>query len=59
MFFLSAKIDTKWRNCINSLLIEAFQVLKFYLMREHLNFTNGWIIVEKKMLKDEPNEDLL
>jgi len=39
--------------------MEALQMLKFYLKKEHLNFTKGWMTVEKEMLEDEPDEDPL
>ncbi len=59
VFSSSAETDTKRRNCINPLLMEALQMLKFHLKKEHLNFTKGWMTVEKEMLEDEPDEDPL
>jgi hypothetical protein len=41
--FSSAKeTDTAKRNQINSLLMEALQLLKFSLKKERLNFIVGW-----------------
>ena len=59
VFSSSAETDTKRRNCINPLLMEALQMLKFHLKKERLNFTKGWMTVEKEMLEDEPDEDPL
>jgi hAT family C-terminal dimerisation region len=59
IFSSSAETDTKRRNRINPLLMEALQMLKFHLKKERLNFTKGWMTVENEMLEDEPEEDLL
>jgi hypothetical protein len=32
---------------------------KFLLKKAHLNFTAAWITMEKEMLEDEPDHDLL
>ena len=41
--FSSAKdTDTAKRNWISPLLMEALQLLKFFLKKECLNFTAGW-----------------
>ena len=34
-------------------------MLKFYLKKERLNFTQNWLTLEKHMMHDEPDEDLL
>jgi hypothetical protein len=54
IFSSSAETDTKKRNRINPL-----QMLKFHLKKERLNFTAGWIMSEKQMVDDDPDEDLL
>jgi len=59
IFSSSAETDTKKRNRINPLLLEALQMLKFHLKKERLNFTAGWITSEKQMVDDDPDEDLL
>ena len=59
IFSSSAETDTKKRNRINPLLLEALQMLKFHLKKERLNFTTGWITSEKQMVDDDPDEDLL
>jgi len=41
--FSSAKdTDTAKRNRISPVLMEALQMLKYSLKKEHLNFTEGW-----------------
>jgi hypothetical protein len=47
IFSSSAKTDTKRRNCISPPLMEALQMLKSYLKKEHLNFTAAWMTTEK------------
>jgi hypothetical protein len=59
VFSSSAETDTKRRNRISPLLMEALQMLKFHLKKERLNFTKGWVTADKEMLEDEPDEDLL
>jgi hypothetical protein len=59
IFLSSAETDTKKRNRINPLLLEALQMLKFHLKKERLNFTAGWVTSEKQMVDDDPDEDLL
>ena len=59
VFSSSGKTDTKRRNRINPLTMEALQMLKFHLRKERLNFTKGWTTSEKQMVNDTPDEDLL
>jgi hypothetical protein len=59
VFSSSAETDTKHRNRIGPLLMEALQMLKFALKKERLNFTAGWMTVDKHMREDEPEGDLL
>lgn len=59
IFSSSAETNTKKRNRISPLLMEALQMLKFHLKKERLNFTAGWITPEKDLVDDEPEEDLL
>ena len=56
VFSSSAETDTKRRNCISPVLMEALQMLKFYLKKERLNFTRGWITSQKILVEDEPDE---
>ena len=58
VFSSSAETDTKKRNCISPLLMEAPQMVKFHLKQEHLNFTKAWMTDQKEMMEDEPEEDL-
>jgi hypothetical protein len=55
----SAKTDAKRRNHISPLLMEALQMLKFHLKKDHPNFTTGWITSKKQMMEDNLDEDLL
>ena len=49
MFSSAKEMDTvKW-NQISLVLMEALQLLKFLLKKEHLNFTHGWSILEVAM----------
>lgn len=59
VFSSSAETDTKKRNRINPLLMEALQMLKFYLKKERLNFTKSWVTTQSHMTEDEPDQDLL
>ncbi|OJA12305.1 hypothetical protein AZE42_10248 [Rhizopogon vesiculosus] len=43
VFSSSVETDTKKCNRISPSLMEALQMLKFHLKKEHLNFTRGWI----------------
>ena len=48
--FSSAKeTDTAKRNQINPILMEALQMLKFSLKKEHLNFMAGWPTLESDL----------
>jgi hypothetical protein len=59
VFSSSAETNTKWRNCISPLLMEALQMLKFHLKKERLSFTKNWKMPETLMMDDDPEEDLL
>ena len=51
--FSSAKdTDTAKRNCINPVLMEALQLLKFSLKKERLNFMAGWLTEEADVIVD-------
>jgi len=39
--------------------MEALQMLKFALKKAHLDFTSGWITLEREMQDEVPDEDLL
>ncbi|KAH8997018.1 hypothetical protein EDB86DRAFT_2759154, partial [Lactarius hatsudake] len=48
--FSSAKeTDTAKRDWVNSVLMEALQMLKFSLKKERLDFTMGWSTSEAAM----------
>lgn len=61
VFSSSAETDTKKRNRISPILMEALQMLKFALKKDRLNFTQDWITAESLMIEKEPDEgvDLL
>ena len=57
VFLSSAETDTKKRNRLNPLTMEALQMLKFHLKKSRLDFTKGWLTLEKQMVADEPDEE--
>ena len=59
VFSSSSETDTKRRNQISPLTMEALQMLKFHLKKRRLSFTQGWVISEKEMLDDTDGADLL
>jgi hypothetical protein len=59
VFSSSGKTDTKRRNHLNPMLMEALQRLKFHLKKERLSFTASWVMGETEMSTDEPEVDLL
>lgn len=59
IFSSSAETDTKRRNRISPLLMEALQMLKFHLKKERLNFTAAWITTERQMADEGSDGDLL
>jgi len=61
VFSSSAEMDTKKRNRINPVLMEALQTLKFTLKQSRLNFTKDWATPKSDLLEQEPDigEDLL
>jgi len=59
VFSLSSEMDTKRRNQISPLTMEALQMLKFHLKKRCLSFTQGWVTSEKEMLDDADGANLL
>jgi hAT family C-terminal dimerisation region len=60
VFSSSAETDTKRRNRIHPVLMEALQMLKFSMKQKRLNFTDGWITHEADMQDSvEDTPDLL
>jgi hypothetical protein len=49
VFSSSSETDTKKRNRIAPVLMEALQIVKFLLKKERLNFTKGWAASQKEM----------
>ena len=59
VFSSSAKTDTKKRNRISPLLMEALQMLKYRFKKDRLNFMEHWLLSEKDLTEDDPEEDIL
>lgn len=59
IFSSSAETITKKRNRIGPTLMEALQMLKFFLKKERLDFMKGWAVSQQEMLQDEDEEDIL
>ena len=53
IFSSSAETDTKRRNRIGPLLMEALQMLKFHLKKSRLNFTEAWMTENAYMAEDD------
>jgi len=61
VFSSSTETDTKKRNRINPVLMEALQMLKFAFTQSRLNFTEGWVTPQSMLQDKEPDsvKDLL
>ncbi|EDR08985.1 uncharacterized protein LACBIDRAFT_326637 [Laccaria bicolor S238N-H82] len=58
VFSSSAETDTKRRNRIHPVLMEALQMLKFSLKQQRLNFMEGWAVTEDELeYYTDDNED--
>ena len=58
VFLLSVEMDTKRRNHLSNLTMEALQMIKFHVKKGRLSFTAGWITSEKDMIDDIPDNEL-
>jgi hypothetical protein len=58
VFSSSAETDTRRRNRMSPLMMEALQMLKFHLKKERLNFTQGWVTMEKELIDYDAVVDL-
>ena len=56
VFSSSAETDTKKRNRLSPLTMEALQMLKFYLKKERLHFMRGWVTSKKQMAINDAEE---
>jgi hypothetical protein len=56
IFLSSAETDTKKRNRISPILMEALQMLKYSFKKNRLNFTAGMKLDQHKLLDDKPDE---
>jgi hypothetical protein len=59
VFSSNAKTDTKCHNHISPTLMEALQMVKFTLKKDHLNFMLAWMTKKKDLTTDNPDSDLL
>ena len=59
IFSSSAETDTKRRNRINPILMEALQMEKLFHKKRRLAFTEGWMAEEKDLSSVGPDEDPL
>jgi len=57
VFLSSAETDTKKRNRLSPLMMEALQMLKFYLKKERLHFMRGWVTSEKQITVNDAEEE--
>jgi len=57
VFSSSAETDTKRRNRIHPVLMEALQMLKFSSKNKNLNFMEGLKTLEDEMLDSPDDED--
>ena len=46
MFSSVKETDTNKQNRMSPLLMEALQLLKFSIKKQHLNFMDGWLMLE-------------
>lgn len=53
VFSSSGETDTKKRNRMGAVLMEALQITKYLLKEERLDFTEGWITSEGAMTENE------
>ncbi|KIK32541.1 hypothetical protein CY34DRAFT_41357, partial [Suillus luteus UH-Slu-Lm8-n1] len=49
VFSSSSETHTKKRNRLSPVLMEALQMVKFFLKKEQLNFTRGWAASQQDM----------
>jgi hypothetical protein len=57
IFSSSAETDTKRRNRISPLLMEALQMMKYHYKKERIHFTEGWVTSDRLMSEDDPDPD--
>jgi len=49
IFSLAKETDTTKQNRMSPMLMEALQLLKFSLKKQHLNFMEGWLTSQAAM----------
>ena len=59
VFSSSGETDTKKRNRMGAVLMEALQIAKYLLKEERLDFMEGWITSEGAMTEIDSERDVL
>lgn len=59
VFSSGSETMTKRRNRISPVLMEALQMVKFFLKKERLNFMAGWMTSTSQMVVDVDDDDVL
>jgi hAT family C-terminal dimerisation region len=59
VFSSGAETMTKRRNRISPVLMEALQMVKFFLKKDRLNFMKGWVTAPAQMAVDVDDDDVL
>ncbi|KAI6046820.1 hypothetical protein EDC04DRAFT_2597912 [Pisolithus marmoratus] len=59
VFSSGTNTDTKKHNHICPTLMEALQMLKFWLKKDCLHFMREWVTSEREMVHDKDTEDVL
>ena len=59
VFSSSAETMTKHRNRISPVLMEALQMMKFFLKKDRLKFMEGLVTLQHEMWLDEDEDDVL
>ena len=59
VFWSGGETMTKRHNCISLVLMEALQMVKFFLKKERLDFTKGWIMLTAQMVIDIDDNNVL
>lgn len=59
VFSSGSETMTKQSNWVSLALMEALQMVEFFLKTEQLNFTRGWILSTVQMAVDINDDDVL
>ena len=58
VFSLAKETNTAKQNRMSPVLMEALQLLKFSLKKQHLNFMEGWLMLQAAMEVGLQDHDL-